>query len=119
KICGLGEPPWLVQTPVAHGDASPDDPAADLAALGRIASGWCSPQAVRKGAKVKPLPEALVGVLSRLRAEGGESYPSAAALLEDLDRISADIPGNQEAWDRLVRHVRDHAAPAAVLRLSA
>ncbi len=139
KICGLGEPPWLTNPPFPA-DATI---AADLAALGQIVSAWCLPQAIRKGAKVRPLPDALVDVLDRLRAEDGEpssvrgepssvrgepssvscrvtpSYASAATLLEDLDRISAAIPANPEAWDRLLRHIRDHAAPEAVLRQSA
>src|SRR5262249_2718783 len=105
KLCGLGEPPWLAVPPY---DPSANA-AADLAALGRLVSSWCLPQAVRKGAKVKPLPEALVEVLHRL--EGTAGYESAAALLDDLDRISPQIPPNQEAWDRLLRHIRDHAAP--------
>ena len=111
KMCGLGEPSWLTASPHS------EDAAADLAALGRIVSDCCSPQAVRKGAKVKPLPQVLQNVLERMQAADG--YPSTTALLEDLDRISSDIPPNQEAWDRLLRHVKDHAAPEAVLRQSA
>jgi hypothetical protein len=115
KICGLGEPAWLALPPreVDGGAAS-----ADLLALGKIVGGWCSSSGVRRGAKTKPLPVSLQEVVERLSAEG-EGYGSAAELLEDLDRISGDIPANAEAWDRLLRHVREYASPAAVLRQSA
>src|SRR5207237_1005677 len=62
KICGLGEPPWLSSTP--HDEEPTVN--GDLRALGKIASGWCTPTGVRKGAKTKPLPDALVSVLYRL-----------------------------------------------------
>ncbi len=116
KICGAGEPSWLASPPFTGSPILADD----LRALGHIVQGWCSPQAVRKGAKVKPMPAEFEQVLARLRgADGTEPFTSAAALLEDLDRISAQIPANQEAWDRLVRHVKEHAAPPAALRQSA
>jgi hypothetical protein len=115
KVCGLGEPPWLTTPPFVAGAK----PTADLAALGQIVSGWCSPQAVRKGAKVKPLPDPLVDILFRLRSDSGQGFASAQALLDELDHISGAIPANQEAWDRLIRHVRENAAPAAALRQSA
>jgi chromosome segregation ATPase len=115
KVCGLGEPPWLSGSASVEDEASP---AADLRALGKIVSGWCSPAGVRRGAKTKPLPEAFVGILFKLNSES-EGYASAEALLEDLDRAGADVPGNTEAWDRLLRHVRDNASAGAALRQSA
>jgi chromosome segregation ATPase len=118
KWCGFGEPPWLVMPPVP--DALAGDVAADLAALGRIAAAWAAPEARRKGAKIKPLPAELRAVLDRLTAEAADArYPSAAALLEDLDRAGADVSANAEAWERLVRYVREHTAEDVVLRRSA
>ncbi len=92
KICGLGEPSWLAGVP----NAEPASVAGDLAALGAIAAGW-STVGVRKGAKTKPLPPSLRRVIDRLQSRT-EPYPSAAALLDDLDIISRDIPANAEAW---------------------
>ncbi len=91
-------------------------PAPIYAALGQIVSNWCTPAGVRKGPKTKPFPEALVAILYRLAADG---YASAANLLEDLDRAGTDIPPNAEAWDRLLRHIREHATGDAALRRSA
>jgi hypothetical protein len=62
----------------------------------------------------------LQAVLDRLASEDLESgYQTAGALLEDLDRAGAEVPANAEAWDRLLRHVRDNAVPEAGLRESA
>lgn len=112
KIAGFGEPTWLA------GVAAEGSVAGDLKALGQIAAGWCSAEGVRRGAKARPLPAALVGILYRLTTEE-KGYPTAAALLEDLDQASPEVPANAEAWDRLVRHVRDHGGPTTGLRLSA
>jgi hypothetical protein len=66
------------------------------------------------------LPEALQAVLHRLCSdEAADAYPSAAALLEDLDRAGAEVSPNAEAWDRLLRHVRENAVAEAALRESA
>ncbi len=112
KICGLGEPTWLIGK-MTQETAGPQH---DLQALGRIAAGWCLPDGVRKGAKTKPLPDALAAVLQRLAAG---AYRSAAVLLDDLDRAGSDVPPNAEAWDRLLKYVREHETPEALLRLSA
>jgi hypothetical protein len=114
KVCGLGEPPWLH----GHGDGEADA-RADLKALGQIVSGWCTPTGVRRGAKAKPLPEALVSVLYRLAADGDKGYGDAGELLTELERAASDIPANAEAWDRLLKYVREHGTPEAVLRQSA
>jgi hypothetical protein len=116
KLCGLGEPDWLARPASSVADAPPSD---DLAALGRVASGWAALASPRKGGKSGPLPNPLQAVLRRLLAESAdERYTGAAALLEDLDRVSAAVPANAAAWERFVRAVREHAAPAA-LRQSA
>lgn len=112
KICGLGEPEWLNGNVVAQSQTPQDD----LHALGRIVAGWCLPDGVRKGAKTKPLPDALAAVLQRL---GAGRYENAAQLLDDLDRAGGDVPPNSEAWDRLLKYVREHETPEALLRLSA
>ncbi|HZY84267.1 MAG TPA: hypothetical protein VFE78_05525, partial [Gemmataceae bacterium] len=116
KLCGLGEPDWLAR-PAPQGAEAP--PADDLAALGRVAAGWAALAAPRKGGKSNPLPEPLQAVLRRLLADSADGrYANTAALLEDLDRASAAVPANAAAWERFVRAVREHAAPAA-LRQSA
>ncbi|MCI0637531.1 MAG: hypothetical protein L0Y70_00545, partial [Gemmataceae bacterium] len=115
KIAGIGEPPWLLGSTAEE----TTEPAGDLRALGRIVSNWCTPNGVRKGAKAKPLPDSLVTILYRLTADTEPGYSSAAELLEDLDRAGAGIPANSEAWERLLRYVRDHGAPEMTLRLSA
>jgi hypothetical protein len=115
KICGMGEPGWLADgTRDEAGDVR-----GDLRALGQIVSSWCSSSGVRRGTKAKPLPDALVSILFRLAAEGEGGYTSAAELLEELQHVKSRIPANAEAWDRLLRHVREHAAPEATLRQSA
>src|SRR5262249_5369994 len=113
KLCGLGEPAWLAETPLT-GD---EDAAADLAALGRIAAGWV--ELGQRGAKkVKPLPAALQALRERLTTSAAEQrYASAGALLEELDQ--ADVPPNAEAWDRLLRHVREALTAQMPLRRSA
>jgi chromosome segregation ATPase len=114
RICGLGEPPWLAgQSENAVGVRT------DLRALGAIVSGWCTPSGVRRGARAKPLPDALVSVLYRLNAEGDAGYAGTMDLLEELEQASAAIPANAEAWDRLLRYVREHGTPDVALRRSA
>jgi serine/threonine protein kinase len=114
KVCGFGAPPWLAGTAEEAGSVS-----GDLRCLGAIVSGWCTPSGVRRGARAKPLPESLVSVLYRLNAEGSAGYASATELLEDLEKTAAAIPPNAEAWDRLLRYVREHGAPDMALRRSA
>jgi serine/threonine protein kinase len=115
KICGLGEPPWLIGQTYDE-DPTPRD---DLRALGKIASGWCTPTGVRKGPKTKPLPDALVSVLYRLAADGDPGYRDVQELLADLQQAADAIPPNAEAWDRLLKYVRDNGAAEATLRQSA
>ncbi len=111
KLCGLGEPRWLV----GEADVA-ESPADDLTALGQIAAGWAALATSGKGAKIKPLPEDLQAVLSRLREPGG--YGSASALLDALDRAGASLSASPAAWERLLRQVRDQSVPEGQ-RLSA
>jgi chromosome segregation ATPase len=118
KLCGFGEPPWLVAPPVAY--TQDPDVRGDLEALGQIVGSWAATATGRKGPKNKPLPDALQTIFARLTAEKAEDrYPSAAALLEDLDRAGSDVPANAEAWERLLRHVRDNTPGQSAFRQSA
>jgi serine/threonine protein kinase len=115
KICGLGEPPWLI------GVQHDEEPTAldDVRTLGKIVSGWCTPTGVRKGAKTKPLPDALVSILYRMASEGDAGYRDVKELLADLENAAASIPSNTEAWERLVKYVREHGSADVMLRQSA
>jgi hypothetical protein len=110
KLCGVGEPSWLTEEqPAAKGPASAIQ---DLLSLGQVVSKWCTPVGVRRGAKTKPPPDALVALVARLAGtEANAGYKRTADVLNDLEKIRTDIPANPEAWDRLLRHVREHAAP--------
>lgn len=115
KICGLGEPLWLAdpETLPPNQEATALD---DLAALGRIAHEWLVPAGRRRGAGLKPLQ----AILERFQAEAPEQrYPDVAALLNDLDQIAGQVPVNPEAWERLVRHVRENARADLYWRQSA
>jgi hypothetical protein len=114
KIAGPGEPLWLLGL-----EEHEESVQGDLRALGRIVSSWCTPSGVRKGPKTRPLPDALIAILYRLTAEGENTCASAGELLEDLDRAGSDVPANAEAWERLLRYVREHATAEAMLRQSA
>jgi chromosome segregation ATPase len=114
KVGGFGEPLWLTTVAALGTDA-----AADLLALGRLASAWCGTGNRLKGTRTK-LPQPLQSILNRLLSENAAKRPaSAAVLLEDLEQAGAAVPANPEAWDRLVRHIKDNAAPLATLRQSA
>jgi chromosome segregation ATPase len=114
KLTGVGEPPWL-----AGGPADPT-PAADLAALGEVSAGWAALAPRRKGTKPsRPLPESLQQVLVRLRPDTVDRFPSAAALLEDLERAGADLPDGAEVWTKLVAHAAENATDGVAWRKSA
>jgi hypothetical protein len=116
KLCGFGEPHWLAVPPLAGGA---EEAVADLSALGRIAVEWCGPAGAKRkaGGKGKAFPDALAAVVERLTAEVPETrYPGAAELLEDLDRARPEISANPEAWERLLRQVREQGTPQAHAR---
>jgi hypothetical protein len=115
KVGGFGEPPWLTSA-----SAFGEDAAADLLALGRLAAEWSTAARAAKGSRVKPLPPTLQTVLNRLTSEDTTlRFASVATLLEELEKVAATVPANPEAWDRLVRHVKENATPLATLRQSA
>jgi serine/threonine protein kinase len=92
----------------------------DVADLCRIAAAWAAPSPKKKGGKAKPFPKPLRAVLDRLKAEDADArYPSAAALLEDLDQAADHVPDNAEAWEKLVSHIRDQDKDDMPLKQSA
>jgi chromosome segregation ATPase len=109
KLCGLGEPRWLLGLP-----EEAESPAADLSALGEIVGGWAALASTGKGPKVKPLPAELQAVVARLQEPNG--YASAAELLADLDKAGAKVPGSAAAWERLLRQARDESVPTGQRR---
>jgi chromosome segregation ATPase len=119
KITGLGEPSWLQPVQVEAREPSAED---DLLALGRIALAWMQSGPKRKGKKA--FPESLVAILTGLGAETPEGvpialYPSVTALLEELDRVSAEVPADSGAWEKLLQFATDNATEAPLLRQSA
>jgi hypothetical protein len=117
KLCGLGEPPWLAGLPVAGGE---QDVAGDLSALGACAAAWAALAGPRRGPKSKTYPVSLQTILERLsRVDPKTRYVDVASLLADLDRAGSDLPANAEAWDRLLRYIRDNESEPAALRRSA
>jgi hypothetical protein len=86
--------------------------------LAGIANNWCS-AAQNKAARGIPLPPGLQAVLDRLGAASNRGINTAAMLLDELEKAAAVVPVNPEAWDRLLRHVKDNAEPSAMLRQSA
>ncbi len=109
KLCGLGEPLWLsagVRTPT---DALAEESkfAADLQALGRIAREW---SASRKSGRLgeRGLPHLVPVIIRRLLAKDpSQRYKDAAALIEDLARVRAQVPDDPGAWERLRAFVAD------------
>jgi hypothetical protein len=118
KLTGLGEPPWLASPSSVRPHEG--DLATDLADLGRVAASWVEPAARPKGGRVKALPDALQAILDRLTTDALENrFPAVAALIQALEQVGAGVPANAEAWQRLLRYVREHLAPEAPLRQSA
>jgi hypothetical protein len=121
KLVGVGEPPWLHAGRAGHEPTTEDD----LKSLGQVALGWMQAGGRRKGVKPKPFPPGLLDILRGLGVtpeEGGVPlgvYPSAAALLEDLDRAAEQVPADNAAWERLLAHVGENAGDGIVLRQSA
>jgi hypothetical protein len=108
KLVGLGEPRWLAAAAVDEVESV----AGDLAALGRLAAHWAQLPASGKS-KARPLPDELRALLARLTGEG-EPFASAQALVAELELVTSQVPASTTAWDRLLRAVRDQAAPEGV-----
>ena len=60
-----------------------------------------------------------MSALYRLAADGDAGYKDVSELLDDLQKAAAAIPPNGEAWDRLLKYVREHGAAEMLLRQSA
>lgn len=95
KVCGLGEPAWLLGEPTP---AAPRTPSADLRALAKVAFGWLG--AGKPSARVGN--EALLSLLRRFDDPQVRPY----VLLELIDAISRQLGGTEEAWLRLLAFVR-------------
>ena len=88
----------------------------DLHALGACVTAWVGGSPSRKLAKAKPLQS----ILQRLGGDNADQrYATTAALLADLDGAGSEVPPNPEAWERLLRHVRENMAAEAPLRRTA
>src|SRR5262249_48993833 len=96
KLCGFGEPPWLA-APSCSPNRATDSAEEDILALGQLAGSWLATAPKRKNGKSKAA-DPLQAILKRLPPGAPEPYPSAAALLDDLDRAGADVTPNAEAW---------------------
>lgn len=121
KLVGIGEPPWL------HPGGGDHEPTAedDLRALGQIAYAWMNTGARRRTGKQKPFPNGLMEVVRSLGVAVEESgpplavYPSAAALLDDLDRVAAEVPADLGAWEKLLEYASENSGDPTTLRQSA
>jgi hypothetical protein len=121
KLCGLGEPSWLIESAAEEerpvSSAGAEDAPTDQVALMRVATGWVR-LGVPSGKKPRRFPEPLQAILDRFTTPSDEPA-SAAALLEALEQVSGSVPANAEAWDRLLHHVRDHITSDKRVRRSA
>ncbi|MBO0699817.1 MAG: hypothetical protein J2P46_15575, partial [Zavarzinella sp.] len=96
KLIGIGEPPWL-HPGGADREASVEG---DLKALGQVALAWMQAGSRRRGFKPKPFPPGLLEIVRGLGASPDNPgvpfgvYPTAAALLEDLDRVAGELPAD-------------------------
>jgi chromosome segregation ATPase len=121
KLVGVGEPPWL-HPGGPDRDATPEE---DLRALGVVAAQWMQTGSRRRLARPKPFPAGLQDILRSLGitpTEGGVPlavYPSAAALLEDLDRVAAEVPADTGTWEKLLEYAAENGGDGIVLRQSA
>jgi hypothetical protein len=123
KATGFGEPLWLSGGPISPAEPSA---AADLRALGQVAFGWSQLAAKKRTRPGKAFPAELIAIVRRLEAEAeppmadtvpaDRPYESAAELVADLKRVARDTPFSEDAWEKLLRHVAEHApdAPAAL-----
>ncbi len=108
KIHGLGEPPWLATTEKSDSESDDDvTPRDDLIALGRMASAWTNASEA-SAPQAKARPSRLNAVIQKLAGESRrKNFASAASLLQELERVGPDVAPNAEAWEQLLRHVRD------------
>jgi hypothetical protein len=123
KVTGFGEPPWLAAAPTTSPETSA---ASDLRAFGQVLFGWSQLAGKKRAVKSRAFPEALWGVIRRLEADAeppmadtvaaAQPYGSAGELLADLRRIARETPFSDDAWERLLKHVADHAPDSGSLK---
>jgi len=123
KLCGLGEPSWLHSKSRKPTDEPVSEPTIqdDLRALGRVALEWSllAPPKKKSGKTSKPLPDELQEIITKLGAEDGSElvYQSVEELLGDLDLAGSTLPGQADAWAKLIEHVNANATDGtSVLR---
>ncbi len=115
KVLGFGEPLWLGVGPVPAEVSF----ATDLRAFGQVLFGWSQLLGKKRSTRSKAFPETLWNVIRRLEADAeppmadtvaaAQPYASAADLLADLQRIARETPFSDDAWERLLKYVADHA----------
>jgi hypothetical protein len=116
KLSGFGEPGWLNAPQID----SPMGVREDLQALGALASQWAGAMSPRRGTRGRSATAAIRDILSRLEPNDGVlQFESASELLDALEQVGDKLPANAAAWDRLVQHIRDHAAEGAAVRQTA
>src|SRR5207244_8659774 len=99
QLSGLGEPLWLSEN--APTVATEPTPAADLAALGRVAAAWAGGAPARKGARTKAVPDALQEIVRRPEsADRADCFAIAAALGAALEQAGPAVPATATAWER-------------------
>ncbi|HEY2910383.1 MAG TPA: hypothetical protein VGI99_09055, partial [Gemmataceae bacterium] len=127
KVTGFGEPLWLAGGPLPSVEPTA---AADLRMLGQVAFGWSQLAAKKRARPGKAFPAELIAIVRRLEAEAeppmadtvpaDRPYDSAQELAADLKRIARETSFSDDSWEKLLRHVNEHAPDGpAVLRQSA
>ncbi|GIW82660.1 MAG: hypothetical protein KatS3mg105_4467 [Gemmatales bacterium] len=103
KLSCFGDPTWLLPDELRGAEQSTAD---ELRALGILAREWLN-SASRSRPRTKA-PSALVELIEKL-ADEENGISSASDLLDALDNISALVPANADAWERLLEFICDHS----------
>jgi hypothetical protein len=100
RLCGFGEPSWLLAD-LEPRQAEPDD----WKALGLVAARWLT--LGDRGSAPKPILAAMQQIVSRLVSHGSASGTfNPARLLEELAELRRQTPEDRAARDRLLDRVR-------------
>jgi serine/threonine protein kinase len=113
KIGGLGEPFWLAAPETVNGVSDQDlQPPDDISALGHVFQSWLpSADKSLKKPRAKAKCSAIADVVYKMVAKSAKHpYAGASEVLADLERLSANTPPGTEAWEQLLRHVRENTA---------
>ena len=118
KLSGLGEPEWLALHALRQ--QKDVDFRTDVWDFSATALSWANPAPRKKSVRPRITDDLLQPIHHRLAAVSpDERYPDVAALLEDLERFKSKAPSNDEAWQRLLKLVREHSSKATERRQSA